>query len=547
MALSIFGTSQSLAEAICVRLAQGIFGGAVGVFRGSIRDITDDTNATRAYALLGFSWGFGGVMGPILGGVFESPASNFAGTFLARIVLFQNYPYLLPTILGAGILLVGAILSCFLSWDGGVRGGQRIALPVEKDEPLVAAVAAPGAASPAPSNRTAVPVPSLRPKRSVLSPGIEEGSRYPALGASVPHARRDSRASLGTAYGYGGIRSKHPTLAARAALEAARRVSAQVPLQDDEEEEPKRLGFAQKLLLANEENTFNINDLWLSAAVAQDTAVFDDDEEEEDEGDAEEVEDAVDITPSGAPRSSFARYDTIGSRASNRTFSRSRIVSNMSLARNSLLSPHGRRLSTASGAVPAIFNNTGLVEPPALLSPTAESQRDPFFPSPGGRRPAPNVGGLSAIAERSSIGHAESSADVAEKEQSTWKSLPLLMISQYGLVALVGTVHDQLFLSFLTSPYKSGGIGLTPANFSFLIALMCLFQLVYQFYLYPRLGPPLGRFSHLQMFRIGCLLYVPAYFSLPLVRLIASPDKSGGFAVMTGEPTPRCIDRAHAT
>jgi MFS family permease len=85
IALIIFGTSESLPEAICVRLIQGIFGGAVGVFRGSIRDLTDDTNATRAYAVLGFSWGFGGVVGPILGGVFESPAQNFAGTFLAEI------------------------------------------------------------------------------------------------------------------------------------------------------------------------------------------------------------------------------------------------------------------------------------------------------------------------------------------------------------------------------------------------------------------------------------------------------------------------------
>lgn len=85
------------------------------------------------------------------------------------------------------------------------------------------------------------------------------------------------------------------------------------------------------------------------------------------------------------------------------------------------------------------------------------------------------------------------------------------------------------------SPYKSGGIGLNPANFSLIIALMCLFQLVYQFYLYPRLGPPLGQFSHLQMFRIGCFLYMPAYFALPLLRLVASPESSGGVVVMTRE------------
>jgi hypothetical protein len=91
----------------------------------------------------------------------------------------------------------------------------------------------------------------------------------------------------------------------------------------------------------------------------------------------------------------------------------------------------------------------------------------------------------------------------------------------------------------LCRPYRSGGLGLNPANFSFLIATMCLFQLVYQFYLYPRLGPPLGRFSHLQMFRLGCSLYVPAYLALPLLHSVASPDKSGGFVVMTRESSAK--------
>lgn len=135
--------------------------------------------------MLGFSWGFGGVIGPILGGVFESPAQNFAGSWPSRIVLFQKFPYLLPTIFAGCLLVIGAVLSCFLSWDGGVRGGSRIALPIEKNEPL-------RAESPAPST-----VPSLRPRPSMLSPNVLS----PGIDESTPGARRDSRASLGTAYG----------------------------------------------------------------------------------------------------------------------------------------------------------------------------------------------------------------------------------------------------------------------------------------------------------------------------------------------------------
>ena len=37
-------------------------GGSIGVFRGSIRDITDPTNEASAYAILGFAWGMGGGM-----------------------------------------------------------------------------------------------------------------------------------------------------------------------------------------------------------------------------------------------------------------------------------------------------------------------------------------------------------------------------------------------------------------------------------------------------------------------------------------------------
>ena len=486
IALVTFGTSESLPEAICVRLVQGIFGGAVGVFRGSIRDLTDDTNATRAYAILGFSWGFGGVVGPILGGVFESPQLNFPGTFLGEIQLFQDLPYLLPTVLGSSILVVGAIMACFLSWDGGVRGGSRIALPVERDEPLVAGSAD---VSPAPSSRTAVPIPSLANKRSaILSPaGNENGPN--ALATSFH--RRDSRASLGTAYGYGGIRSKHPTLAARAALEAARKASVaprpgDLELDDDapEVEDSSRMGLAKKFLLANEENTFNLNDLWVSAAVAQDTAVFEDDDlDAEDDIDEQlidedgEDEDADAVSAIASTTASRRGTNNFGSRR----VSRARLVSGApSVLRTAhrLSTSTARRFSTASGVFPSIFGNTGLATPPAMaqaydVSPSEPSQRDSFFPSPTAERRPPMTNNLSVIAERPSTASDPNEASplvspVVEtmtlvKPTSSFSQLPFLIISQvrtakvsiskpqYGLLALHGTVHDQLFLSFLVT------------------------------------------------------------------------------------------------
>ena len=53
---------------MCIRLLQGVFAGAIGVGRGNVVTITDPSNEGRAYAILGFCWGFGGVAGAIIGG-----------------------------------------------------------------------------------------------------------------------------------------------------------------------------------------------------------------------------------------------------------------------------------------------------------------------------------------------------------------------------------------------------------------------------------------------------------------------------------------------
>lgn len=186
----LFGTSGTFPEAICVRLAQGVFGGSIGVFRGSIRDITDTTNEGRAYAMLGFAWGMGGVVGPILGGVFESPAQNHPNSVIGKIKLFQSMPYLLPGLLAGGILVIGAVLSCFLSWDGGPRGG-RIALPLGKEEQERATTSTAAATSMLGAVDDASGTPPHHPGRIATLREAESHER----------TRRASKASMGSAYG----------------------------------------------------------------------------------------------------------------------------------------------------------------------------------------------------------------------------------------------------------------------------------------------------------------------------------------------------------
>lgn len=212
----------------------------------------------------------------------------------------------------------------------------------------------------------------------------------------------------------------------------------------ESEEEPP-LTLAQRLLMANEENTFDLRDLWVSAAIAQDTAVFDD----EDEGDdTMEAGDSLQPTPQ-TRKGSVSPYglqgDSIG--PSSSVFGRSLGLRATSGA---------RRPSAASMNLPAIFANTGLNTPPAIAAAWEQDPLDaPRSPLEGG-----GFSGLAPIQERQSRVPSQALSDSRplspEPEEKAaasggWRLLPLLMILQYGLLALHDTVHGQVFLSFLVS------------------------------------------------------------------------------------------------
>ena len=232
-------------------------------------------------------------------------------------------------------------------------------------------------------------------------------------------------------------------------------------------------------MTANEENTFNINDLWVSAAVAQETAVFDDeddyDEEDGDEaGEGHDEDDAEVFTPGSESAAS-------GSVVRRRRVSRPRITSGLFGA-----IPHrfsmSRKYSTASGQVPAIFSNTGLSEPPAIAldvtSPTASSPQDPFFPSPAPDRRAglSGPGGLDAIAEgrpaneRSPLVSPVAGVVEPKVESSTWKALPLLLILEVSrcLVSLRWISADESTVRTLGFPQHDtrSGLPLIPRHVS---------------------------------------------------------------------------------
>ncbi|KAH9067551.1 major facilitator superfamily MFS-1 [Lactarius vividus] len=559
---ALFGTSTTLKQAVAIRMMQGVFAGAMGVARGCVTVISDPSNEGRAYAILGFCWGLGGVAGAIVGGAFESPAQKWPNVF-GKLPLFVKYPYLLPTSIAASVTFAGAILSLFLGPDGGPREGA-IRLPPEK----ITETAHPTI----PEEESIPPTPvATLPRKASLYEGLRKASRtFSGVFASrVPDAAssppvplpqsssanrpfpRTSRAD-GHAYGYGAggralsFRSRLDSNMSGASYRRGsqgnlrRRASNLTALAG--EGVPRsfatdsELSFAQRLVLANENAVTNIADLWVAAAMnvdneevfeADDTelegpyeSVFDPDADEPTDnllaGDADAVtERGMRIAGGFAPSPSVP-----GTRRSSHASPFRRPSSPRHLASQS---PQRRRPSLQYGtpgqpfdvASPprrfsnAIFAHPGVKTPPAV----AEAQRLLTAPDPAqeGTDAVPIVEG---------------------KQPSLMTQLPLAIILQYGWLALHTTTHDMVFLTYVVSKYESGGLNLTAGDFSQLTALMCLAQIAFQFYLYPNIGPPRGRFSHLAMFRLGTLLFIPGYTTVTLYRVLAGPQSGASLLLM---------------
>ncbi|KAJ6595888.1 hypothetical protein DFH09DRAFT_1135898 [Mycena vulgaris] len=534
----IFGTCTTLQEAICVRLLQGIFAGAVGVARGSVSFVTDPTNEGRAYAILGFCWGMGGVAGAIVGGSFERPAVKWPSVF--EDTLFVTYPYLLPCGIAASVTLIGSILGCFLGPDGGPRQGSIRLL--EKPEDAHPPIPEEGEESRPPTpvfdedeGERASLAGTIRRKFSGYFakrvPDAPTGAGSSAMPTAVrlDRTRTFSRTN-GSAYGYTG--SYRARLASNATATTNRRGSTATTANfgtlrrrhgsntGHRDSTTSDMNFAQRLLMANENAVTNIADLWVAAAMNVDGDADNEDPFESDSEGEEGGEDDL-LTPTAGRRVSRSSGGAPLRSARLGSPRRPSTATHRPSFSQTLDSP--RRFSVG---VPSIFAHPGVRTPPAVLDAQqllrTESENEP---------------GLEPILEsrRASLhdGVDLEAGGAPEVTPSMASQLPVLIIVQYGLLALHTTTHDQVFLSYLVSDYDAGGLNLEAGHFAQLIAMMCLAQIAYQFYLYPNIGPPRGRFSHLAMFRIGSALFIPAYLVVTLLRPFASAEDDGNFALMS--------------
>ncbi|KAL0059945.1 hypothetical protein AAF712_013294 [Marasmius tenuissimus] len=127
----IFGCSKSLGVSIISRLVQGVFAGGIGVARGSVTSIADKSNESKAWAILGFCWGMGGIAGAVIGGTFERPAEKWPSLLMFNNPLFVEFPYLLPCTIASLVMLNGGILACLLAPDVGPKK-PKVSFDTEK-------------------------------------------------------------------------------------------------------------------------------------------------------------------------------------------------------------------------------------------------------------------------------------------------------------------------------------------------------------------------------------------------------------------------------
>ncbi|KAG5637021.1 hypothetical protein H0H81_006056 [Sphagnurus paluster] len=491
-----FGTATTLQQAVCIRLMQGVFAGAVGVARGSVAFVTDPSNEGRAYAILGFCWGLGGVTGAIIGGSFERPAQKWPEIF-GDIPLFNRYPYLLPCALAALVTFTGSILACFLGRDGGPREGA-IRLGPEKID----------AHSPIPEEESTPPSPifethdkpsfmgSLKQKVSqklsgYFTQGVHDPHRStlplntpitqtvaPVTSAATRSERTFSRTSRanGSAYGYSGahrdrLASNAVTIRRGSMVSSLRRrTGSNMDSARGAASETPDLNFAQRLLMANENAVTNIADLWVAAAMNVDNEdPFESDSDAGSETDSldlgqvldedVEVHDTLEEEPRGGgvdfnrntipiPRIGLSHRPSNATSSRRPTFGSLQRPSNSqsprhpaSFSQQQYGTPTSRRFSST---VPSIFAHPGVKTPSTVLDAQQLLLRTDI-------NAASNP--LDRISESQPLS-TNSQPDVEsqiEKPPSLTSQLPIFVIIQYGMLALHTTTHDQVFMSYLVS------------------------------------------------------------------------------------------------
>ncbi|KAI8944925.1 MFS general substrate transporter [Xylaria longipes] len=109
LSVLVFGLAPNLTVALIARAIGGLLNGNMGVLQSTIGDIiTVKEHQPRAYTVLPVVWCLGSIIGPTIGGVLARPCISYPNLFSPGTI-WDRYPYLLPNLFSAFIVLIGVI------------------------------------------------------------------------------------------------------------------------------------------------------------------------------------------------------------------------------------------------------------------------------------------------------------------------------------------------------------------------------------------------------------------------------------------------------
>ncbi|KAI1244423.1 hypothetical protein MGN70_014295 [Eutypa lata] len=109
LSVLIFGFAPNLTVALVARAVGGLLNGNMGVLQTTVAElVTVKEHQPRAYTIMPVVWCLGSIVGPMIGGALARPCISYPNLFPPGTI-WDRYPYLLPNLFSALIVLVGVI------------------------------------------------------------------------------------------------------------------------------------------------------------------------------------------------------------------------------------------------------------------------------------------------------------------------------------------------------------------------------------------------------------------------------------------------------
>ncbi|KAJ3560584.1 hypothetical protein NPX13_g9253 [Xylaria arbuscula] len=129
LSMIVVGFATNIWVALLGRAFGGLLNGNIGVIQTMVGElVTKPEHEPRAFAVMPFVWSFGTILGPAIGGLFADPHQTWPEIF-TQDSIFAEFPYLLPNVICAFLLLVSIVLAWLLLEETHPDMQPRVMLP----------------------------------------------------------------------------------------------------------------------------------------------------------------------------------------------------------------------------------------------------------------------------------------------------------------------------------------------------------------------------------------------------------------------------------